>query len=115
MSSKITYMQTRAFVDGGPEVTTTVTGTEGIPEELFVFRTNDDTFSHLASISDIMAYPSVKTAGHDYYRTGTCTRVFSTITHASEFAEIVRGHFRKISKDWDAAQVFVGTTTETVP
>ena len=114
MSASITHMQTRVFVDGGPSVTDVVTSTVSIPEELFVYRTNDDTFSHLAAIADILAYPSVKTAGHDFYRTDTCTRVSATFTAADEFATLVRGHFRRIVKEWDAAQVFVGTTTETI-
>jgi hypothetical protein len=96
----------------------TVEASEGIPLALFVFRTVEGTFSHVASTNDVVTYPDnqedATSDGLDYYRLATVTRDFDNVTSAQEFAAHVRARLDWLATDYPAtADDFVGDETYT--
>jgi hypothetical protein len=95
-----------------------VIASEGIPLALFVFATDDESFSHVASTHDLETYPASRTeainGSLDYYRLAQVTREFDNITDAQEFALHVRSRLQFLSNDYPAVKdAFAGTATYT--
>lgn len=70
---RITVEQERiSIADNTYQVTTTVTETLGIAEEVFVYDTITETYQHVATVFDMDNYPATQAAAEDagipYYR-----------------------------------------------
>jgi hypothetical protein len=116
--ASITHTQVRTLTEAGGSVADTVTASAVIPMELFLYKTADDTFSHIPTLAEIYAYPVGKqaalSAGKSFYRSATCTRVFPVIADAQTWAAQVPASFKRLAVEWTAALPFVGTTNETI-
>jgi hypothetical protein len=114
----VTHTQVRTLVGSSASVVDTVTAATGLPLELFLYTTVDDTYAHIASIAELYTYPVGKSAavaaGKSYYRSATTTRLFSTIQYAQEWAAFVPATFKRLAVEWAITAPFVGTTTETI-
>jgi hypothetical protein len=114
MMATITHTQTRSLVSEGAQVAEVVTATTLIEQAVFVYRQDDGSFSHVASVRDMAVYPAVSTPGVTFFRNPSCTRVFPTVHEADAFATFVREQLKRLTVEWDAASLFIGSTTETI-
>jgi len=89
--TRLTVSQQRAAIPGDLfQTTTTVTEALGIQTQVFVFRTVDQTYSHVATVSDMVWWPNTYEEaledGNNYYRLASCVVSFDNVSTADEFA-----------------------------
>jgi len=94
----ITFEVTRTILEPTPgdvsyQVECEIIASEGIGLQLFVYKVEDDTYSHIATPYDMEAYPTSKaqalTEGLDYYRQSSASQTNDRITDAEYFASVV--------------------------
>ena len=110
MATSITAHQKREATAGVYRVTTTITLVAGgIPEELFVFSYADDSYQHVANLSDIHDYPTTPTVGYDYYRLAEAVLDFDDVSDAAESATAILARLQELVNDYEAAKTaFIG-------
>jgi hypothetical protein len=92
MTVSLTYDEERTVEDGNLyQVKQTVTNADNISANIFVFKTVDETFAHVATVYDLEKIASVtkveaETAGEDYYRLDTVTRSWESLDTATEYS-----------------------------
>jgi len=96
MASSIQVYQERVNVAGGHNVITTVQSATLIPKELFVFNQTDDTFSHVATVNDLV-YPTASDPAWSHYRLDTVTRSFEDVSTAIEYASHVKSRLEAVT------------------
>lgn len=112
--ASITLQQSRfmlAASDGTSifRITNLITATEGPPLALFVYDVPADTFSHVASASDIASYPEEINADYAFYRRPDALQDFTTIASAVEFADAVREQLQALALTYTQLETdFVG-------
>lgn len=111
--SSITHTQTKSLVNGKARVVDTVTAAVGLPTLVFVLNAEDDTFSRVASVPDLLYIPAVKTEEQPLYRVAAVTRDFDVVRDALDFATMLRDRLRKLPADYDRAAGFAAEVTET--
>jgi hypothetical protein len=89
--TRLTVTQTRLVIpDNLFQTTTTVTESLGIQPQVFVFRTVDETYSHVATVSDMDWWPNTYAEaledGKNFYRLAECVVSFEEVDTADEFA-----------------------------
>lgn len=77
------------------QVTTTVTTAVGMEIEVFMLRSSDDTYSHVANLSDMRSYPTESDQGIAFYRVASILQEFTTPTAANAAADL---HLAKINE-----------------
>lgn len=81
-----------------------VAAAEGIERELFVFRTNDDAFSHVATIEDLRLYSSNKATAQanddDFYRRAEATLILRSQVLASKATKHTQDRLKRVNLDW---------------
>jgi hypothetical protein len=111
----VNVTQTRSNVEGGHRVTTVVNSSTIIPKELFVFKREDNSFTNVATVKD-MVYPTTSDPAWTHYRLDTVTRDFSAIGTAIEFAAHVKERLLQVTNAYTQDVVdFVGTETIDIP
>lgn len=126
MSVSITLEQTQTVEDGATSdapiyrVKNEIVATDGVSMALFVFETEGDAFSHVATPRDLEAYADSKgTAqgeGTTFYRAALVTVDFDRIDDATSFASIVRSRLQALTQTLPRAQeYFTGMTTHVFP
>jgi hypothetical protein len=84
----------RFLVDGTYAVTSSITYSEGIDSNLFVYNTDTQAYSHIAFPYDMNTYPvslePAQVAGSSYYRVASNEKIFADVVKAEEFALYVR-------------------------
>lgn len=108
-------------VETGPKYRsdTTVTASTGIAQELFVFQTADDEFTHVASVWDVDNIPATKATaislGSDYYRENQVVRDFLGVEDATEFSNYARARLQLVVNEYDLVSAgFEGTELYTI-
>lgn len=89
--TRLTVEQQRAVVTGDLfQTTTTVTESLGIQAQVFVFRTVDETYSHVATVNDMdwwpNSYAEALADDKNFYRLAACVVSFDSVDTANEFA-----------------------------
>ena len=98
---------------------TAVTSTVGIDQEIFVFQTADDVFSHVASVWDMDNIPATKadalTAGSDTYREIQVVRDFAGIDDAQNFSDYTRARTQLLATEYnELSEGFEGSVDYTI-
>lgn len=120
MATSVTHTQTRSVV-AGPlyRVVDTATASVDIEHEVFVFVTDTQAFSRVATVDDMLTLPDTQaealSAELGYYRLATVTRDFEALTDAKEFAASVNSRLKSLCVDYAAAvAAFIGSESTTV-
>lgn len=110
MATSVTVHQLREATGGYYRSTSTVTLVSGgIPEELFVFAYSDDSYQHVATLSDLTDYPATKTPGDDYYRLNEVVLDLLDVSQAEESASLVLLRVQQLVDAYeDAKNTFFG-------
>ena len=122
----VTLEQTRDTIDVSRvtqyRVSNEVVATEGLPLQLFVNRVEPDTYSHIATVTDLNNYPDDRNIainlGLDYYRRPDASKTYSMIGDALNFAQVVReqlnylvGAYSQVEAEFAGHDTFVFTSS----
>lgn len=120
-ASSVTYTLVQATVPGPPvqySVTATVTVSANMGTSLFVYRYSDQLYDHIATVLDVMTYPTTTPdPAFTYYRLPTVTKVTASAAEAVDFANTLASRLTTLATEYDvvATAFVVGTTTHVVP
>lgn len=78
----ITLTQVNTVVPSGFQTVSTASDPSIIPVQIFTFDYQTNTFSHTATLFDLLNFPTSPTPGQAYYRLASVTQVFSNIQDA---------------------------------
>lgn len=85
-------------------VTIDVARSYGVPRELFVFRLDDQTYSHPCVADDVDRWPTTpgdaEALGVGFYRQSRVSRDFATPREMSEFVTSLRSRLRAVVIAW---------------
>lgn len=115
---RITVDQARTAIATGYQVSTEVTETLGIEPEIFVFRTLDGAYAHVATVYDMDNFPptqeEAEEASLNYYRGDTAVVVRDTVGSAEDLAEYTLMRISLLTSDYKAYKAtFEGDDTHT--
>lgn len=118
MTVEITATFSKTTTSEGFQTYVEIINAVGIGMDVLVFKVEDDSFSHVATVFDYETYPASKDAAAAmnlvYYRSRALTRIDSAIVGAAEFETITRGRLKSLAVAWDdAANDFEGSETIT--
>lgn len=89
------------------EITASVINANGIPAELFVFDTSTNTYSHAATVFDLLTYPptagEAAGLGSDFYRGAAVTQRFDRPAGVTAFIAYVKATLKQTNRAWAAA------------
>lgn len=114
MPVTVTRTQTRTVSEGPVyQVTETCTAANSFDTSIYIYRVTDDTYSHLATVADLLNYPVGKPAAvaakAPYYRSNTVTRSFGTVSAALKFTEDLTRKAQILCNEYaPAVDTFVG-------
>lgn len=113
-NSSIQVYQERVNIPEGHRIINEVQSATLIPKELFVFKSTDDSFSHVATINDL-EYPTANDPGYSHYRLDNVTKDFEDISTAIEFAAHIKVRLQEVVTAYtqDAAD-FAGSEVTTI-
>lgn len=121
MTISIEYEEERSIEAGNLyQVKQEVTAATGISTSIFVFNTEDETFSRVATVYDIEKITSTskseaETAGEDYYRSDTVTRAWESLDTAIEYSNYNRTRIQWLIDEYDSfTGSFEGDVTVTL-
>jgi hypothetical protein len=106
MAVSITVKQTQSIETGNIfRVLDEVTASTDIAPEVFVFTTETQAFSHVATVYDIehildTTYAEAVTSGAEYYRLDTVEKDFATQVKAEAFAAYTLARIRTLVGDY---------------
>jgi hypothetical protein len=106
MAVSITVKQTQSIETGNIfRVLDEVTASVDIAPEVFVFTTETQAFSHVATVYDIehivdTTYEDAVTSGAEYYRLDTVEKDFATQVKAEAFAAYTLARIRTLVGDY---------------
>jgi len=108
MSIQIGVRQTRSILEGPVYRTATqVMYASGIDPNIFVFITETQEFSHVASVWDmenyLTNYHDAVAADASYYRQSACQKDYNVVVSAAEFAAYIRGRIASLATAYAAA------------
>jgi hypothetical protein len=89
----------------------------GIDRELFVFRTTDDAFSHVATLDDLKLYPNNKAAAladnTKFYRASSASVTYTSQSTAAQASVHAQQRLKRVNLEWGqlADDVFGGSET----
>jgi len=99
----------------GYKIKNRVDAAADIPMEVFVVKTIDDTFDHVATIEDFF-YPAVKDVEIPYYRVSEVDRLFDNVETAISFASHVKFRVDAVVKAYTPdVSDFVGSESTDFP
>jgi hypothetical protein len=106
MASTVTLRQrTEITTENKYRVIDEVTAATGIGQAVFVFKVSDDSFSHYATVADMVNYPDnkadAKTAGIRFYRQATATRDWDSIELANSQKQTSQDRINILILEWD--------------
>lgn len=118
MAVSITVKQTQSVETGNLfRVLDEITTSTDIAPEVFVFTTETQAFSHVATVYDIehitdTAYEDAVTSGAEYYRLDSVEKDFETQVQAEAFASYTLARIRTLVGDYiDYTSGFESVTT----
>ena len=83
-----------------------VVASYGIDRELFVRSTDDDAYSHVATIGDLRGYPNNKATAQarnlDFYRATAAELIFTSQAVAAVASAQIQGRLMHVNRDWGA-------------
>jgi hypothetical protein len=97
-------------------VAATITAATGIAKELFLFAYAGDVYQHVCTISDLSAYPAVRTEGYAFYRKLDVVLDFEValLHRAEETADAIRERLQELATAYETAKAdFLLDVTET--
>lgn len=111
----LSLTQTRTNEPTGFKIHNQVNSAVDMPVELFVFKSADGLFSHVATLTDFQ-YPPALDVDIEYYRQDSCEKTFDNVETAVDFAAHVRYRLEKLTEYYteDFAD-FVGADTYDIP
>jgi hypothetical protein len=118
MAAYITHTQTRSQPTGETyQVDDVVSGTTGLPLELFVFQTGSQAFDHVATVKDLTDYPPNRpdavVSNLGFYRQSRVTQVFDSVIVAENFAETTTARLITLAKQYNlVVNKFIGVTAD---
>lgn len=85
-----------------------VINASGVPPEVFVYRTIDDVFMHVAMAYDLNVYPASKASAlaqqADFYRVSAAPLVYETSAASAKALRFLKARLRLLVTQWKAAQ-----------
>lgn len=115
--TRLTVTQSRAVVSGNLfQTTTTVTESFGIQPQVFVFRTIDQSYSHVAVVRDMDEWPVTQEEAEEaelgFYRQASCVVSYDTVETADEFAAYTLERVEFLTDQYSAYKLtFEGSDT----
>lgn len=104
--ASLTIKQTASHSDGVFTAVDTVTESSGINKFIFVHKVTDDTFSHYASLTDMLSYPTTKEeaklANLGFYRKDVASRKWPSISDLLTQQTYTQTRARSLLIAWDA-------------
>ena len=121
MTVSVTLVETRS-VETGPlyRVKHAVSAAVHISSSVFVFSTDTETFSHVATVYDIekvtnTTLAAAQTAGAEYYRLAEVTKDWESLDTASEFAVYNKQRLQFLVTEYESYTTsFAGITTTVI-
>jgi hypothetical protein len=121
MTVSVTLVETRT-VETGPlyRVKHDVTASVHIDAHVFVFSTDTETFSHVATVYDMekitcTTLAAAQTAGDEFYRLDEVTKDWVSLDTAAEFAAYNKQRLQFLVTEYEAYTTsFAGVTTTTI-
>lgn len=106
MASTVKLRQkTEITTESKYRVTDEITEATGITSAVFVFKVSDSTFSHYATVADLVNYPDSKsaaqTAGVGFYRQTTAIRDWDSIELANSQKQTSQDRINILLLEWD--------------
>jgi hypothetical protein len=118
--ASLTLEQTQSLEPGNLfRVLDEITGSVDISSSVFVFKTETQTFSRVATVYDVehLSYTSYEDAvahGAEYYRLDTVQKDFEEQATAEAFAAYTRARLETLAGDYtEYSEDFAGVTTYT--
>jgi len=116
----INYTLVQSTIAGPPaqyQVQATITSAPNPGLSLFTYRYSDGLFDHVATVLDVMTYPTVATPSIAFYRQPTVTQTFVNSAEAINAAATIKSRLTSLAKEYDivAASFVPGTTAIVVP
>lgn len=116
MTATVNLYQERS--SQGPDGYTVLTRVDlatGIPTEIFVHRSSDETFSHVAGLDDFY-WPVVKDITKGYYRKAEATKTYPDVRTAIDYAAYIKDRVTALLLVFETEILdFVGTETTVLP
>lgn len=110
----IELFQERISTEAGHTVVNRVDATTQMEPEIFVMRTTDDTFSHVAAVDDMMVYPNAKELNKGFYRVAEVELLFVDVATAIAYATNVKCRVQALVSTYtNDVATFVGSESET--
>jgi hypothetical protein len=101
-----TYIARSIPAENQYRVTFSVIEAINIPPQVFVFDTEHQLFSRVASVLDMEVFPASRTAAITaslaFYRTTSVARVSDTVNDSTEFELVTRNRLTILSTAWNA-------------
>lgn len=121
MTVSVTLVETRT-VETGPlyRVKHDVTASVHISPNVFVFTTETEAFSHVATVYDMekvthTTHAAAEAAGAEFYRLDEVTKDWEAIDIAAEFAAYNKQRLQFLVTEYETyTSSFAGTTTTTI-
>jgi len=114
MAVTLTVDETRsAAADGQWQITWEVTAATDIPEEIFAYNSQDETFARVCRIIDLGLPTTRQPIAYPYWRTNTLTLIYSTVIDATSAVTEIQAAIQSLIDAQIEASSFVGTDTIT--
>jgi hypothetical protein len=96
--------------DGVYRVDVDILDATGIDVDLLVFRSPEDTFSHVATVYDLETYPSSPVPNCPFYRVRGAKVPFNNLRDAGAFEDVTRSRLKVLAVAWNSVvEEFTGT------
>lgn len=107
---QVSLNQVRSTILAGYRIVNTLSGGDGVDDELFLFKYVGETYEKVCSVDDIYRYPTVKTPGYDYYRLAASTHDFELLGDAISHAAVQKSALAELVPAYSTAVAsFVGS------
>lgn len=121
MTVSVTLVETRT-VEAGPlyRVKHDISASVDIDDHVFVFGTETEAFSHVATVYDMekvtaKTLAAAQAAGDDFYRLDEVTKDWTSLDTAAEFAAYNKQRLQFLVTEYETyTSSFAGTTTTTI-
>lgn len=108
-SLNITQVRT-ADVAGTYTITMTVTAATGMPAEVFSWAAASDKYDHVATVSDMLVFPTTLSQSMAYYRKNTATLTCATLSDAKAALGVFSTRLQDLVTNYGLqVTAFVGT------
>ena len=122
-ATSISYSLVESTIPGSPTqysvvVNPGLVANVNIDKYVFIYRYSDQVFDHVATLLDVLTYPTVTpNPAFPYYRMDNVTKLTTNVSEALDFVSTVQSRLTSLAKEYDlnSAAFVPGTYPVTVP